>query len=219
MGSRWAAVTSWLSCAPLSWVTHRPHVGPAVLDQNGGMARRKGRANLAELVVGGALLWLVAWAFLVSQWKWSNDFAFVLCAIGWVIPVLSRVAPARNKGNAAQGGKARAPAQRYLTPRANYVHSYGLVREPIPARLRHEVMERDGYRCVYCGLGPPDGVKLHIDHRIPQSRGGRTTMVNLATACEQCNLGKSNLLRPSDIAGALGRDPTAEELATIMRGR
>jgi hypothetical protein len=54
---------------------------------------------------------------------------------------------------------------------------------------------------------------------MPQSRGGRTTMVNLATACEQCNLGKSNLLRPSDIAAALGRDPTAEELATIMQGR
>jgi hypothetical protein len=177
------------------------------------MARRRGRANLAESVAGGAVFSLVAWAFFVSQWKWSNESAAALIALGWAIPVLSRVASARNKGSAAQGGKARAPAQRHLAPS-------GRVREPIPSRLRHEVMERDGYRCVYCGRSAiVEGVKLHIDHRIPQSRGGRTTMVNLATACEQCNLGKSNLLRPSDIAAALGRDPTAEELATIMQGR
>ena len=37
-----------------------------------------------------------------------------------------------------------------------------------------------------------DGVKLHVDHILPVSRGGKTVMSNLQTLCEDCNCGKGN---------------------------
>lgn len=40
---------------------------------------------------------------------------------------------------------------------------------------------------VYCGV---DGVPLHADHVLAFSRGGASTMENLATACGDCNVSK-----------------------------
>jgi hypothetical protein len=71
-------------------------------------------------------------------------------------------------------------------------------RTPIPAGLRFAVLRRDGFRCVYCGHGEPDGAKLHLDHLVPVSRGGLTNLGNLVTACQDCNLGKSAM----DLVGA-----------------
>ncbi len=36
------------------------------------------------------------------------------------------------------------------------------------------------------------GVKLHVDHIKPVSRGGKSVMSNLQTLCEDCNCGKGN---------------------------
>ena len=58
--------------------------------------------------------------------------------------------------------------------------------------LRYDIMKRDGFRCVLCGKTANDGVKLHIDHIVPVSKGGKTTPENLRTLCSDCNLGKSN---------------------------
>ena len=58
--------------------------------------------------------------------------------------------------------------------------------------LRFDVFKRDDFRCVYCGLSVADGVILHADHVIPESKGGPTVIDNLVTACLDCNLGKSN---------------------------
>ena len=41
-------------------------------------------------------------------------------------------------------------------------------------------------------LTAKDGVKLHVDHIIPVYKGGKTTMSNLQTLCDRCNLGKSD---------------------------
>lgn len=38
--------------------------------------------------------------------------------------------------------------------------------------MRYDVLRRDGFRCVKCGRGREDGVKLHVDHIKPVSRGG-----------------------------------------------
>jgi hypothetical protein len=65
-------------------------------------------------------------------------------------------------------------------------------RVAISKRLRFEVFKRDGFECQYCGATPP-GVLLHCDHIDPVSRGGLTEMDNLVTACQACNLGKSNV--------------------------
>ncbi|WP_369292794.1 HNH endonuclease [Variovorax sp. J22R115] len=59
----------------------------------------------------------------------------------------------------------------------------------IPHSMRFQVLRRDGFACRYCGRGAPD-VKLHVDHVVPWSKGGRSAVENLRTACEACNLGK-----------------------------
>lgn len=58
--------------------------------------------------------------------------------------------------------------------------------------LRYDVMMRDGFKCIICGATAADGVKLHVDHIIPISKGGLTEIDNLRTLCDRCNLGKSD---------------------------
>jgi len=74
-------------------------------------------------------------------------------------------------------------------------------RHAIPAQLRFTVLQRDGFRCRYCGrtAGEP-GVVLHVDHVVPVAAGGATCEDNLMTACSECNLGKST--RPVVSAGS-----------------
>lgn len=64
----------------------------------------------------------------------------------------------------------------------------------IPMSMRVRVLDRDNFRCVFCGRSPATdiGIKLHIDHVVPFSKGGKTTIENLQTLCQECNLGKSN---------------------------
>jgi hypothetical protein len=65
-------------------------------------------------------------------------------------------------------------------------------RSSIPAQLRFNILQRDGFRCRYCGRsGREPGVVLHVDHVVPVAAGGPTTEDNLMTACAACNLGKS----------------------------
>jgi hypothetical protein len=69
-------------------------------------------------------------------------------------------------------------------------------RKAIPKRLRFATLERDGFRCRYCGADARHA-KLHIDHVTPVSAGGDNDPENLVTACEDCNLGKAALeLKP-----------------------
>lgn len=58
--------------------------------------------------------------------------------------------------------------------------------------MRYDVLRRDNFHCVRCGRGKEDGVKLHVDHIVPVSRGGKSVMGNLQTLCEDCNCGKGN---------------------------
>jgi 5-methylcytosine-specific restriction endonuclease McrA len=65
-------------------------------------------------------------------------------------------------------------------------------RDSIRAQMRFRVLQRDGFRCRYCGRpGGAPGVVLHVDHVVPLAAGGCSTEDNLLTACEECNLGKS----------------------------
>lgn len=47
--------------------------------------------------------------------------------------------------------------------------------------MRYDVLRRDNFHCVRCGRGKEDGVKLHVDHIVPVSRGGKSVMSNLQT--------------------------------------
>ena len=57
--------------------------------------------------------------------------------------------------------------------------------------LRYDILRRDGFKCVICGAHQSQGVRLHVDHIMPVSRGGKSTPNNLRTLCERCNIGKS----------------------------
>ena len=57
--------------------------------------------------------------------------------------------------------------------------------------LRFKILKRDNYRCQLCGATQLDGVKLHIDHIFPVSKGGKTEESNLQVLCDSCNMGKS----------------------------
>jgi len=62
----------------------------------------------------------------------------------------------------------------------------------IPLGMRYKILKRDNFKCVACGRTVNDGIKLHIDHKIPFSLGGLTEMSNLQTLCNECNISKSN---------------------------
>ena len=58
-------------------------------------------------------------------------------------------------------------------------------------RDRETVLMRDGFRCRNCGRSPrEDGIKLHVDHIEPWSKGGTNDLETLQALCEECNLGK-----------------------------
>jgi len=59
----------------------------------------------------------------------------------------------------------------------------------IRPKLRFKILQRDKFKCTYCGLSK-DEVPLHIDHIVPVSKGGTNDEANLRTACQPCNIGK-----------------------------
>ncbi|MEI6854284.1 MAG: HNH endonuclease, partial [Bacteroidota bacterium] len=62
----------------------------------------------------------------------------------------------------------------------------------IPLALRYKVFKRDDCKCIACGRNAKNGVILHVDHKIPYSLGGLSTLDNLQTLCQECNISKSN---------------------------
>jgi hypothetical protein len=56
----------------------------------------------------------------------------------------------------------------------------------IPAPIRRQVFERDGYQCVYCRSDE----NLQIDHVYPWSKGGTHDLENLQVLCRSCNIRK-----------------------------
>jgi len=70
----------------------------------------------------------------------------------------------------------------------------------ISAKLRAEVLDRNGFTCQMCGLTPGDidpatnrKVRLHIGHIVDKSLGGRDELSNLRSLCSTCNQGAKNI--------------------------
>lgn len=84
----------------------------------------------------------------------------------------------------------------------------------IPRAVREAVLERDGHRCVLCAAS----VWLEIDHIVPVSRGGQSTLDNLQTLCRSCNRAKraksAEQLRSNGVGTVLSETETERELET-----
>jgi 5-methylcytosine-specific restriction endonuclease McrA len=74
----------------------------------------------------------------------------------------------------------------------------GLTRlaKPLTSAEGNRILERDRYRCQYCGL---DGLAnfensliLTVDFVQPRARKGKKTDANLVTACRPCNVVKGH---------------------------
>ena len=60
--------------------------------------------------------------------------------------------------------------------------------------IRQYVFTRDNHTCVYCGTSSiKTGIKLNVDHVIPESKGGTYSVGNLVTSCIPCNKAKDKL--------------------------
>ncbi|MCW8040061.1 HNH endonuclease [Acinetobacter entericus] len=59
-------------------------------------------------------------------------------------------------------------------------------KKQIGIKLRLQVYERDGFKCVTCGVQQ----NLTLDHIKPESKGGESTFENLQTMCKSCNSSK-----------------------------
>jgi hypothetical protein len=79
---------------------------------------------------------------------------------------------------------------------------------PISAKLRAEVLDRNGFTCQMCGkcpgeIDPETGrkVRLHIGHIKDKSLGGKDEISNLRALCSTCNQGAKNITteKPSTI--------------------
>jgi hypothetical protein len=69
----------------------------------------------------------------------------------------------------------------------------------IPASLRRQVIQRAANRCEYCGLSQAgQEATFHIDHVVPVTAQGATTLANLALACVSCSLRKGSRQKALD---------------------
>src|ERR1700722_287645 len=70
----------------------------------------------------------------------------------------------------------------------------------ISAKLRAEVLDRNGFTCQMCGLTPGDidpatgrKVRLHLGHIKDKSLGGKIELSNLRALWSTCNQGAKNI--------------------------
>jgi hypothetical protein len=91
----------------------------------------------------------------------------------------------------------------------------------VSSRLRDQVIRRAGNRCEYCGLSQVgQEAAFHVDHVVPQSDGGSTTVDNLALACVSCSLRKwarQSAIDPETGAEVLLFNPRTQSWAQHFR--
>lgn len=82
----------------------------------------------------------------------------------------------------------------YLSESIKFKKSAAGQRALMTSKLRHAILERDGYTCKNCGVSQQNepNLLLEVDHIIPISKGGITSADNLQTLCWRCNRSKGN---------------------------
>ena len=76
--------------------------------------------------------------------------------------------------------------------KGTYSQLAAVERGEISDSLRYDILKRDNFACAICGATSKLGARLHIDHIVPISKGGKSVPENLRTLCERCNVGKSD---------------------------
>jgi 5-methylcytosine-specific restriction endonuclease McrA len=78
-------------------------------------------------------------------------------------------------------------------------------------------------RCAQCGRTPStDGVRLHVDHKIPRRWGGTSQPDNLQALCSECNEGKRDYYATYDkfageIKQAIGYDEPHRRIGELLK--
>ena len=96
---------------------------------------------------------------------------------------------------ARDGREIRSPTVRVPMPAVIRLRRYINVPRRGARWSRRGVLQRDGYRCIYCGIQAGESQRgrvltkgdFTVDHLIPRSRGGQNTWGNTACACPVCN--------------------------------
>jgi hypothetical protein len=73
----------------------------------------------------------------------------------------------------------------------------------LPADLRKQLEAVDDHRCAYCQTTQANsGQPMVVDHVIPTTKGGVTSLGNLCFACRRCNEYKgSQIAAPDPLTG------------------
>lgn len=64
--------------------------------------------------------------------------------------------------------------------------------EDFTPEQKRQILERDNYRCVVCGMGEANGLEVHVDHILPKDKGGEATIENGQVLCSVHNFRKKN---------------------------
>jgi 5-methylcytosine-specific restriction endonuclease McrA len=64
--------------------------------------------------------------------------------------------------------------------------------KPLSSEEGHRILERDRYRCQYCGLDGSvsfeNSLVMSVDFVLPRARKGKKNPDNLVAACRACNV-------------------------------
>lgn len=90
--------------------------------------------------------------------------------------------------------------------------------KPVSEKTRREVFDRDGHRCLLCGVGagepypdqPHRRARLTLGHFVADSLHGRSDPANLRTECARCN---------EPVKEEAQRSESAAEIWPKIRGR
>ncbi len=71
------------------------------------------------------------------------------------------------------------------------ITTFTLVDKPVTLQEGLRILERDGYRCQYCGLDGrasfENALAMSVDFVVPRARKGKRDPNNLVACCHPCN--------------------------------